>query len=164
MLQTKYLVAAVAIALALLNALQVSIAGGIDNAEAVQLVVVGAGAGLSILVPLLSGPWAGVLKTGFAVLAAAGTALAPLLINGEVLPEQWVTVVIAGISAIAVQIGVTVRTDTVKAAAAVIDAGTAQAGLPVDITSLPAQTAIATLAADPAAAKVVLGASPTVTI
>lgn len=160
MLQTKYLVAAVAIALALLNALQVAIAGGIDNAEAVQLAVVGAGAGLSILVPLVSGPWAGALKVGFAVIAAAGSALAPLLINGEVLPEQWVTVVIAGISAIAVQIGVSVRVDTVKAAAAIIDGGVAvPGGGPVDISSLPAQSAIATLAADPAASKAALGVS-----
>lgn len=160
MLQTKYLVAVVAIALALLNALQVAIAGGIDNAEAVQLVVVAAGAGLSILVPLLSGPWAGVLKTGFAVLAAAGTALAPLLLNGEVLPEQWITVIIAGISAIAVQIGVSVRTDTVKAAGAILDAGTAVPGVTVGISSLPAQSAMAAIAADPHAAKVALGSIP----
>lgn len=159
MLQTKYLVAAVGIALALLNAFQIAISGGITDAEVWQIVVVAAGVGISIVVPLVKGPWAGALKTGFAALGAVAAALVPLFVEGHgPTPEQWFTVAIAGVSAIAIQIGVSVRVDTIKAAASVIDAGTATPGSPVDITSLPAvPQAVAALAADPAASKVVLG-------
>lgn len=157
MLQTKYLVAVVTIAMTLLNAMYNVIAGGIDAAEVWQLVVVAAGTGIAIVVPLVKGPWAGLFKTGFSVVAAIGATIAPFVVNGTITPEQIITVLIAAVNAIAVQIGVSVRTDEIKAAAAVIDGGTAAAGKPVNITSLPMQNAIATLAGDPAAAKVVLG-------
>lgn len=155
MLQTKYLVAVVAIALAVLNALQTAIVGGVTPSEVAQLVVVLAGACASIAVPLVPGVWAGLVKTGLAIVTALATALAPLLITGQITPEQWITVILAGVTALAVQIGVTIRTDSIKAAADVIAGAPSVVGT-VDMHSTPAQQAIATLAADQAAAKVVL--------
>lgn len=159
MLQTKYLVALVAIILAVLNALQVAVVGGIERAEVAQLVIVGAGALIAIAVPLVPGKWAGLLKTGLSIVIALATALAPLLITGTITLEQWITVILAGVQALAVQIGVSVRTDSVKAAAAVLDDSVPTPGAPFAVVNLnerAAQNAIATLAADPAAAKVVL--------
>lgn len=162
MLQTKYLVALVAIVLAVLNALQTAIVGGVEPAEVAQLVIVGAGALLAIASPLVPGNWAGLWKTGLSIVIALATALAPLLITGMISPDQWITVILAGVQALAVQVGVTVRTDSVKAAAAVLDDSSPVPGAPavvVDLNARAAQNAIATLTADPAAAEAVLKAA-----
>lgn len=161
-MQTKYLVAFVGIAAAILTALQTSIVGGITPTEAWQLAAVIAGVGISIAVPLVRGPWAGALKTGFAVLGAIGATVAPFFVDGALpSPEQWVTVGIAVVNAIGIQVGVSIRTDEVKKAGAILDAGTAVPGVPVNVSSLPTEAATAkaieTLAGDPAAARVVFG-------
>lgn len=161
MLQTKYLVAVVAIMLAVTNALQTAIVGGIEPAEVVQLGIVLVSAVTAIWVPLVQGRWAGLFKTGLAIVFALLTALAPFVITGTIAPEQWVTVILAGLTALGIQLGVTVRTDAVKAAADVLDPFTPVPGTggivqPVDLESRAAQNAIATLTADPAAAEVVL--------
>lgn len=146
MVLNKYAAVAVSILMLVFNSLQTAIVGGLEPSEVVQLVVVFAGAIATYFVPLTKGSWAAGWKVSTALVAAVGAALAPLLVGGN-LPtsEQWITVIIAGIAALGVQVGVDARKT-------VIDAGTATAGTPVDITN-------AVQAVDPEGVKAVTGAS-----
>ena len=128
----KYGAALVSIALAAVVFLQTAFADRLDIAEVAQLVAIVAGAVITFLVPLLSGAWAGGLKTGAALLAAAATALAPFLITGTISPEQWMVVALAVLNVLGVELGVQARKS-------MIDAGTVRDGEPAVITSLPAQ-------------------------
>lgn len=66
---------------------------------------------VTYVVPLVPGVWAGVLKTGLAVVLGIVGALVPLLATGHLTASQWIIVGLAGLNALAVQIGVVVRTD-----------------------------------------------------
>lgn len=76
-----------------------------------QFVVLGAGAVVTYVVPLLEGGWRGGLKTGIAVLAAVITAAIPLI--GGVWNVQTIAVVVlAAVNALATQLGVNIRVDS----------------------------------------------------
>lgn len=158
---TKYLVALVSVTLAVLNALQTALASsGLDVGEVAQLVAILAGATIAFVVPLIAGPWRGALKTGAAIVAAVAAALAPLLLTGTITPEQWVTVVIAGVNVLATEIGVQIRTDAVQSALRAID-GTEMVADPRLAESrtrrLAVHGAVKTLTTDPAAVRAVTG-------
>lgn len=73
--------------------------------------------------PLVPGPWSGALKTGLAVVLGVVGALVPLLGTGTLTGTQWVIVGLAGLNALAVQIGVSVRADTAALASKSIAGG-----------------------------------------
>ena len=128
----KYGAALVSIALAAVVFLQSAFADDLDAAEVAQLVAIVAGAVITFLVPLLSGPWAGGLKTGAAIAAAAAAAIAPFLLTGTITPEQWMVVALAVLNALGVEVGVQARKS-------MIDAGTIVDGVTPVITTLQAQ-------------------------
>lgn len=96
-----------------------------------QLAALVAGAVVTYLVPLSSGVWPGVLKTGAAIVAAAATAAVPLVTQGHLTYQNWLIIVLAALSALATEIGVQVHKATV-------DAGTAIPGQVSSITNLAA--------------------------
>jgi|GEM_PF-3425753 len=101
----------------LLGALQTALADGIvDATEGGQLIALTAGVVGTYIVRLVDGRWAGALKTGTAILAAIATLVIPLVMGFT--PEALVMVALAGLQALATEIGVQVRV-------APIDAGTA---------------------------------------
>lgn len=107
----KYAAALVSIALAAVVFLQSAFADSLDVAEVAQLVAIVAGAIITFLVPLLGGSWAGGLKTGAAIIAAAATAVAPFLLTGTITPEQWMVVALAVLNVLGVELGVQARKD-----------------------------------------------------
>lgn len=160
-MHTKYLVALVSVTLAVLNALQTAlVSNGLDAGEIAQLVAITAGAFATFFVPLVAGPWKGALKTGAAIVAAVAVALAPLLLTGTIAPEQWVTVVIAGVNVLATEIGVQIRTDSVESALRAVD-GVEMVADPRLAESrtrrLAVHGAVKTLTTDPAAVRAVTG-------
>ena len=76
-----------------------------------QIVILLAGAIVTYIVPLVEGKWAGRLKTGAAIVAAVAAALAPLLISGAYTPQAIFVVILAGLNALAVEVGVGIRQD-----------------------------------------------------
>jgi hypothetical protein len=127
----KYGAALISIALVAFAFLKTALADELDLAEVSQLVALVAGAVIVYFVPLLSGPWAGGLKTGAAVVAAAATAIVPFVLQGTITPEQWTIVALAVLNALGVEVGVNARKS------GLIDGGTALAGTAAVITSLP---------------------------
>lgn len=117
MILNKYLVALLSIALVAVNGLQAALEGGLDLVEALQLIPVIVAAIISYLVPLVNGPWAGALKTGLTVLAAAAAAIIPFATVGFIEPSQVMIVIYAALQALAVEVGVNVRKDDLRLAA-----------------------------------------------
>jgi hypothetical protein len=113
----KYGAALISIALVAFAFLKTALADELDAAEVAQLVALVAGAVIVYFVPLLSGPWAGGLKTGSAIVAAAATALVPFLLNGGLTPEQWTIVALAVLNALGVEVGVAYRKAEIVASA-----------------------------------------------
>jgi hypothetical protein len=111
----KYLAAIVPILTAAVVFLQSAFVDELDAAEVAQLVAIVAGAFITYLVPLLSGRWAGALKTGAAILAAAATAIAPFVLQGRVTADQWMVVAFAVLSALGVEVGVQARRSIIDA-------------------------------------------------
>jgi hypothetical protein len=67
----------------------------------------------AIFLPLAAGVWAGVFKTGSAAVLAGIGALIPLL-NGVFGVIQWLLVIVAILNAVAIELGVNMRVDSVK--------------------------------------------------
>jgi hypothetical protein len=67
----------------------------------------------AIFLPLAKGVWAGVFKTGSAAILAGIGALIPLL-NGVFGVIQWLLVIVAILNAVAIELGVNMRIDSVK--------------------------------------------------
>ena len=111
----KYFAALLSIALVVVTAFVAIPADQITPTSVGQLAVLALGAVVTFLVPLLQGPWAAGLKTGAAVLAAIITAVLPFLTQGSIEPTQVAIVVLAALNALAVQVGVDIRTDASKA-------------------------------------------------
>lgn len=65
---------------------------------------------VALLVPLADGKWRGLYKTGGTIVVAILGAVLTFLIQGEFTVANVVLVVIAGLSALASEIGVQVRT------------------------------------------------------
>lgn len=104
----KYLAALLPGIIILFGGLQTALADErIDATEGGQLLALTAGVLLTYVVPIVGGKWAGLLKTGSAILAAVATLIIPL-----VLGFSWQSLVIfalAALSALATEIGVQVR-------------------------------------------------------
>lgn len=111
----KYLAALLSIALVVVTAFVAIPADQITPTSVGQLAVLALGAVVTFLVPLLEGVWAAGLKTGAAVLAAVITAALPFLTQGNITPTQVAIVVLAALNALAVQVGVDIRKDALKA-------------------------------------------------
>lgn len=92
----------------LFGALQAAIADGIvSETEGAQLIALVAGLIATYVVPLVAGAWAGLLKTGAAILAAVATLVIPMFTG-----FSWTAlliVAIAALQALATEIGVQVR-------------------------------------------------------
>lgn len=129
MVVPKYAVALLQFALLLVTSLSVSLQGGFDTVEIVQFGVIAAGAATTFFVPLVSGKWSGLLKTGLSLLAAVLTAVIPFVVQGFITADQVMLIVLAGLNALASEVGISIR----KSA---IDGGTATPGEPATITSL----------------------------
>lgn len=95
-----------------------------------QLVILLATTGAAYWLPLIPGKWAGALKTGAAVIGAIASALVATIPDGHFTTATLILFLTAALKAVAVQVGVTVRTDVRKT----IDAREAE-GVP-SITSV----------------------------
>ncbi len=106
----RYLSAILSTAIVLLTALVAipSDAWTLGSPQITTFVALAASTVISYLVPLSSGKWAGIYKTGIAILAGIFTAVWPLLAGGSI---DWRVVVLAGLNALAQEIGVNVRLD-----------------------------------------------------
>lgn len=109
-LHSKYLTAILTAAVTVGTALATVAHGSIGLTEVVQLVLVALGAVAAYIVPVLPGGWRGGVKVGAVILAAVLTAAVPFLLGGWSL-EAVVIVILAGINALAAQLGVAVRVD-----------------------------------------------------
>jgi hypothetical protein len=72
--------------------------------------------GAALVLPLVPGPWAGALKTGAAILGAVASALIATIPAGHITTASLILFLTAALKAVAVQIGVTIRTDSGDAA------------------------------------------------
>jgi len=106
----KYAAALLPAAVILFGAVQTVIADDVvSETEGGQLIALIAGLVATYFVPLVSGVWAGALKTGAALLAAVATLVIPLVTG-----FSWTELLIVGIAALnvlAVEIGVDIRKD-----------------------------------------------------
>lgn len=121
---SKYLAAFIQLGIFVLGAVQVVLPGGIAPDESWQLAALIAGAVATFFLPLVNGPWSGVLKTGAALIAALATAVIPFVVPGAEFDGAAALVVgLAVLNALATQIGVAVRLDNVKAALSGLGSG-----------------------------------------
>lgn len=110
----RYAAALLSIAIVILTAFVAIPADQLGPVTVGQLVVLGAGSIVTYLVPLLDGFWAGLFKTGAAIVAAVATAAIPLFTTGQITTVQVVVVILAALNALAVEVGVQIRKDTPK--------------------------------------------------
>lgn len=112
MILNKYLTAILTLAITLLTAF-LAIPEDQRTPETMwQLALLALGAVVTFIVPLLERRWAGLLKTGAAVAAGVIGALIPLLSTGTLTGTQILVLILAGLNALAVEVGVQVRNDT----------------------------------------------------
>jgi peptidoglycan/LPS O-acetylase OafA/YrhL len=90
----------------------------VDANEAWNLAALFVGALAAIWVPLLKGGWAAGLKVGAAVVLAVIGTIVGALVTGVFDLNTWTAIVFAGINALLVQLGVSIRVDQTKAAIA----------------------------------------------
>jgi hypothetical protein len=113
----KYLVAAMQAAFVVLTALLTVLSKGTPDATDIwQLVGVGVAAILAVTLPLLATKQAAVLKVFGAVIGALIAAAAPILIPGGWNATNVIVVVLAGLNAFFVSVGVDVRVDALTKA------------------------------------------------
>jgi len=91
-----------------------------------QLILLLATTGVAFWLKLVPGKWAGALKTGAAIVGAIVSALVAVVPDGHFTQATLILFLTAAIKAVAVQVGVSIRTDSAK----VIDAREAT-GVPV---------------------------------
>lgn len=104
----KYLAALLPGIIILVGGLQTALADDrIDATEGGQLIALTAGVIITFVVPIVDGRWAGLLKTGSAMVAAVATLIIPLLLGFSW--QALVIVALAALSALATEIGVQVR-------------------------------------------------------
>lgn len=114
MVINKYLAGLLTLAITLLTAfVAVPATAWADPAVVWQFAALVVSSITAIFLPLASGPWAGALKTGSAVVLAGIGALLPLL-GGDFGALQWGLLGIAILNALAVELGVGVRIDSAK--------------------------------------------------
>jgi len=107
----KYATAIFSLAVLVIGALQVAVATGITPTAIAQLVVLTLGGVITYVVPLVPGKWAGLLKTGIAILAAVIVLVIPYITAGTITLDQILLVVVGAINAAATQLGVNIRKD-----------------------------------------------------
>lgn len=117
MVINRYAAALLSILVTLVAAFAAIPADQFDATAAVQLGILAAGAVTTFFVPLVDGKWKGLLKTGAAVAAALLTAVVPLLSGAGLDATNLAVVVLAGLNALAVEVGVQIRQDTPAVAA-----------------------------------------------
>ncbi|GAA3729982.1 hypothetical protein GCM10022239_03250 [Leifsonia bigeumensis] len=117
MILNKYLAALLSIAIVLITAFVAIPDDQRTPATLWQLGILAAGAIATYLVPIVDGRWAGLLKTGAAIVAAVIGALIPLLGSGHLTVTQILVLILAGLNVLAVEVGVNVRKDDVRLAA-----------------------------------------------
>lgn len=132
MILSKFLVAFIQLTVLVTASLQAAVEDGLTAVEAWQIVAVLVGAIVTYFVPLLEGGWAAALKVAGAVLGAVIAAIIPL-VAGEWTMSAILIVVLAGLNALATQIGVDVRVQA--AAKAVVNQG-AQAAVALDTAAV----------------------------
>lgn len=90
-----------------------------------QLILLVATTGAAYWLPLVPGKWAGALKTGASIVGAIASALIATIPDGHFTQATLILFLTAAFKAVAVQLGVSIRTDAAKvpdAPAAVITA------------------------------------------
>lgn len=111
----KYLAALLPGFIILFGGLQTALADDrIDAVEGGQLIALTAGVLITFVVPIVDGRWAGLLKTGAAMVAAVATLIIPLFLGFSW--QALVIVALAALSALATEIGVQVREKAPSAA------------------------------------------------
>jgi hypothetical protein len=116
----KYAVGLLQVAIILVTSLGAALSDNdLTAVEAFQVGALVIGAVVSVFVPLLQGPWAAGLKVGGAALGAVLAAIVPIVDTNNGGPgwtaSAIMIVVLAGLNALATQLGVDVRIDSVKA-------------------------------------------------
>lgn len=111
------------------TALAAAVVGHITATVIVGLVVVILQSVISTFVPLVAGFWAGALKVGIPVILAVLYALVPLLTGTAWTIGNTLILILAGVNALAAQLGIAIRKT------APIDAGVAKIGQAAVITS-----------------------------
>jgi len=115
MVLNKYAAALLNIALVIFGGLAVIEVWNIDAVA--QFVALAGGSIVVYYAPLLDAKWAGALKTGAAVVIAIVAALVPLVNGGDYSGQSIALVVVAGLNALATEVGVKLRKDDVALAA-----------------------------------------------
>jgi len=128
----KYATALLQVAIVVITAITAVLDKPVTYGVLIQLALLVIGAVGAYLVPLATIRWQGVWKTGSGVVIAALTAIVPLLTQGHLTAQNWLVVVLAGLSALASEVGVVIRRDAIP-----ISAGVAAPDVTNSITSLP---------------------------
>lgn len=111
----KYAAALLPFLVVIVTAFQATLGDGVTRVEALQLAGIVAANVIVFIVPLLGGAWAAGLKVGFAVLGALAAAAVPIAYNAWN-GETITILVLAGLNALAVQLGVSIRVSGVQQA------------------------------------------------
>jgi hypothetical protein len=125
MLANRYAAAILSIAVIVLTAFLAIPEDQRDAPTLWQFTALAISSGTVYLLPLLDGKWAGLLKTGSAVVLAVIGALIPLLSTGTLSATQWLVLLLAGLNALATEIGVKLRKDSTVARHAIVKDGVA---------------------------------------
>lgn len=105
----------------------------LGSVEQFALLIVGAV--VTFIVPLTDRKWQGYLKTGTGIVIAVLTALVPLASQGWTLTQpQIITVILAAVSALAVELGVQIRSNTPVSTFAT--SGSVNASGPVNVVGI----------------------------
>lgn len=113
---SKYSAALLHILLVVLAALSAALDKGLNLAAGVQLAILVVSSFGVYFLPLVQWKYAGILKVADAAVAAALTALAPLVLQGSISGSEWITVALAGLSVVGVALGVDARATNEPAA------------------------------------------------
>lgn len=130
---SKYSAALLHILLVVLAALSASLDKGLNLAAGVQLAILVVSSFGVYFLPLVKWKYAGALKVATAALAAALTALAPLVLQGSITGSEWITVALAGLSVVGVALGVDARATNAPAAVLVGSTSPAPAAPPASL-------------------------------
>lgn len=125
LISQKYAAALLPFLVLVITSFQTALSGGIDVVESLQLGGILIGAAVTFIVPLVGGSWAGLLKVAGGVLGAVLAAAVPIALDAWS-PESITVLVLAGLNALAVQLGVSIRLDGVQNAVASPDVANEQ--------------------------------------
>ena len=128
MILNRYAAALLSIAVVVVGAFTAIPEGQVSPTAILQLAIIAVGSVVTYLVPVVQGSkWAGVLKTGAAIIAAVLTAVVPFVNNGHITATQIGLVILAALNALAVEVGVNIRRDNNKLSNAITQGVTLRA-------------------------------------